>query len=126
MIGILFAVSILGPGIILVTSLLVLNLTVVVGTINGLNQIFYANIVGSTSEPLIFALPQFVVAWLNLESGFEGCFVNELNAYWRTWLKFAFPILSSCISNTVTVFHTKRVDFVAFEVFGSIFVLNKN
>ena len=87
MIGILLAIVI--AGIILVTLLLVLNLTVAAGTINGL--IFYANIVGSTSEPLIFALPQFVVAWLNLESGFDGCFIDGLNAYWRTWLKFAFP-----------------------------------
>ena len=87
MIGILLAVLI--TGVILVTLLLMLNLTVAVGTINGL--IFYANIVDSTSEPLTFALPKFVVAWLNLESGFDGCFINGLNAYWRTWLKFAFP-----------------------------------
>ena len=87
MIGVLLAVSI--AGIILVTILLVLNLTVAVGTINGL--IFYANIVHSTSEPLTFALPQIVVAWLNLESGFDGCFINGLNAYWRTWLRFVFP-----------------------------------
>ena len=88
MIGIVLAVLI--TGIVLVTLLLVLNLTVAVGTINGL--IFYANIVGSTSEPLTFALPQFVVAWLNLESGFDGCFINGLDAYWKTWLKFAFPM----------------------------------
>ena len=87
MIGVLLAVSI--AGIILVTILLILNLTVAVGTINGL--IFYANIIHSTSEPLTFALPQIVVAWLNLESGFDGCFINGLNAYWRTWLKFVFP-----------------------------------
>ena len=69
--------------------LLVLNLTVAVGTINGL--IFYANIVGSTSEPLTFALPRVVVSWLNLEPGIDGCFINELDAYWKIWLRFAFP-----------------------------------
>ena len=88
MIGIVLAVLI--TGIVLVTLLLVLNLTVAVGTINGL--VFYANIVGSTSEPLIFTLPRFVVAWLNLESGFDGCFINGLDVYWKTWLKFAFPM----------------------------------
>ena len=88
MIGVVLAVLI--TGIVLVTLLLVLNLTVAVGTINGL--VFYANIVGSTSEPLMFALPQFVVAWLNLESGFDGCFINGLDAYWKMWLKFAFPM----------------------------------
>ena len=77
MIGVLLAVSI--AGIILVTILLILNLTIAIGTINGL--IFYANIVGSTSEPLTFALPQIVVAWLNLESGFDGCFINGLNLH---------------------------------------------
>ena len=87
MLGILLAVLI--TGVILVTLLLVLNLTVAVGTINGL--VFYANIVGSTSRPLTFALPQLVVAWLNLESGVDGCFIDGLDAYWRTWLKFVFP-----------------------------------
>ena len=88
MTGIILALLI--AGIILVTLLPVLNLTVTVGTINGL--IFYANIVGSTSKPLTFVLPQFIVAWLNLESGFDGCFINGLDAYWNTWLKFAFPM----------------------------------
>ena len=82
-------IAVLITGIILVTLLLVLNLTVAVGTFNGL--IFYANIVGSTSEPLCFALPQFVVMWLNLESGLDVCFINGLDAYWKTRLKFAFP-----------------------------------
>ena len=88
MIGTVLAVLI--AGIILVTLLIVLNLTVAVGTINGL--IFYANIVGSISEPLKFALPNYVVAWINLDLGFDGCFINGLDAYWKTWLKFAFPM----------------------------------
>ena len=88
MIGIVLAILIMG--ITLVTLLLVLNLTVAVGTINGL--VFYANIVGSISEPLKFALPNFVVAWINLDLGFNGCFINGLDAYWKTWLKFVFPM----------------------------------
>ena len=88
MIGTVLAVLI--AGIILVTLLIVLNLTVAVGTINGL--VFYANIVGSISEPLKFALPNYVVAWINLDLGFDGCFINGLDAYWKTWLKFAFPM----------------------------------
>ena len=88
MIGILLAVLI--TGIILVTVLLMLNLTVAVGTINGL--IFYANIVRSTPRPLTFALPEFIVAWLNLEPGFDGCFIDGLDGYWKTWLKFIFPM----------------------------------
>ena len=99
MIGTVLAVLI--TGIILVTLFLQLNLTVAVGTINGL--IFYANIVGSTSEPLTFALPQFVVAWLNLEPGFDGCFINGLDAYWKTWLKFAFPMYAFFLVVSVIV-----------------------
>ena len=87
MIGIVLAVLI--TGIVLVTLILILNLTVAVGTVNGL--IFYANIVGSTSRPLTLALPELVVAWLNLEPGFDGCFINGLDGYWKTWLKFTFP-----------------------------------
>ena len=88
MTGIVLAVAI--AGLILVAIVLILNLTVAAGTINGL--IFYANVVGSTSEPLMFALPKFIVAWLNLDSGIDGCFINGLDAYWRTWLKFVFPV----------------------------------
>ena len=87
MLGIVLAFLI--AGIVLVMLLLVLNLTVAVGTINGL--IFYANVVGSTSKPLTFALPRVVVAWFNLEPGFDGCFINGLDAYWKIWLKVAFP-----------------------------------
>ena len=88
MIGIILAVLI--TGIVLVILLLVLNLTVATGTINGL--IFYANVVSSTSKSIVFASPQLVIAWLNLESGFDGCFISGLDAYWKTWLKFVFPM----------------------------------
>ena len=87
MIGFITAVFIVG--FILVTVLLLLNLTVASGTISGL--ILYANIVSSTSEPIHFASPRIVIAWLNLEHGFEICLINGLDAYWKTWLTFIFP-----------------------------------
>ena len=80
MIGFIAAVFMVG--FVLVAVLLLLNLTVASGTINGL--ILYANIVSSTSEPISFASPQIIVAWLNLEHGFETCFINGLDAYWKT------------------------------------------
>jgi hypothetical protein len=71
-----------------------LNLTVSVGTINGL--IFYANIVwanrslffitGETSFPLVF------IAWLNLDLGILICFYDGMDMYALTWLQYAFPI----------------------------------
>ena len=81
-------------GILLVAFLLVCNLTVPVGTINGL--IFYANIVASNRAILLpFEKPNFFtvfIAWLNLDFGFQTCFFNGMNGYIKTWLQLAFPL----------------------------------
>ena len=80
-------------GIGLIFMLLTLNLTVSVGTINGL--LFYANIL-KLNEPVLFpnisipVLSQFI-SWLNLDFGFNVCFFNGLDGYWKTWLQFIFP-----------------------------------
>ena len=81
-------------GIILVLLLFLLQLTVAIGTVNGL--IFYANIVavnkaiflpsGNTNFLTVF------VAWLNLDLGIETCFYDGMDAYARTWLQFVFPL----------------------------------
>uniref|UniRef100_A0A1X7TRS0 Uncharacterized protein n=1 Tax=Amphimedon queenslandica TaxID=400682 RepID=A0A1X7TRS0_AMPQE len=70
----LFAVM----GVLLVVLLIALNLTVSVGTLNGL--LFYANIV-KLYEPVFSrkgALPvsSQVISWINLDFGFEICFYN--------------------------------------------------
>ena len=82
-------------GIALVVFLMLLNLTVSVGTINGL--IFYANIVranhaiffphGTNNE--FFSI---FIAWFNLDLGIETCFYSGLDAYVKTWLQFLFPL----------------------------------
>ena len=81
-------------GILLVTALLALNMTVSVGLINGF--IFYANIVSagsavffSSSEP---SFPSVFVAWLNLDIGIDVCFIDGLDAYTKTWFHLAFPV----------------------------------
>ena len=81
-------------GILLVTALLALNMTVSVGLINGF--IFYANIVSAgsavffpSSEP---SFPSVFVAWLNLDIGIDVCFIDSLDAYAKTWLQLAFPV----------------------------------
>ena len=81
-------------GLLLVTALLALNMTVAIGLINGL--IFYANIVSAngavffpSSEP---SFPTVFVAWLNLDFGIDVCFFDGLDTYSKTWLQLAFPV----------------------------------
>ena len=81
-------------GILLVTALLALNMTVAVGLINGF--IFYANIISAnsavffpSSEP---SFPTVFVAWLNLNIGIDVCFFDSLDTYTKTWLQLVFPV----------------------------------
>ena len=81
-------------GILLVAILMFLNLTVSLGTVNGL--LFYANMI-KLNEALFFTggsvpvVSQFI-SWLNLDLGIEVCLLDGLDAYWKTWLQFAFPL----------------------------------
>ena len=83
-------------GFLLVFFIGVLNLTVTQGMINGL--VFYANIVW-TYQSVLFPnrIPSELIffkafiAWLNLDFGIEMCFINNLNAFWKSWLQFVFP-----------------------------------
>ena len=79
-------------GIILVGLILVLNLTVAVGTLNGI--VFYANVVAANSAIFLPSDPCIlttVIAWLNLDIGFDTCLYKGMDAYWKTWLQFLFP-----------------------------------
>ena len=79
-------------GIGIVAMLLMLNLTVAVGTLNGV--IFYANIVASNfSTFLPFSSPNFItvfIAWLNLDIGMNICFFEGLDSYWKLWFDILF------------------------------------
>ena len=80
-------------GIVLVAVLMILNLSLSVGTINGL--LFYANMV-KLNEAFFFpnasipVVSQFI-SWLNLDLGIEVCLFDGLDGYWNTWLQFVFP-----------------------------------
>ena len=82
-------------GIALVVFLMLFNLTVSVGTINGL--IFYANIVRA-NHAIFFPhgtnnkFLSIFIAWINLDLGIETCFYSGLDAYVKTWLQFLFPV----------------------------------
>ena len=80
-------------GVCLVAVLLLLQVSVANGTINGL--IFFANIVqanrsdffplGDTNILTVF------IAWLNLDLGIETCFYDGMTTYVYAWLQFLFP-----------------------------------
>ena len=100
---IVFAVA----GIALVVLLLACNLTVAMGTINGL--IFYANIIavdrsvffpsGDTNILTVF------IAWLNLDLGIESCFYDGMEAYGRMWLQFVLiPYIYVWVLIAITIF----------------------
>ena len=81
-------------GMVLVAAILALNLTVAVGTLNGI--IFYANIIGANSSIFLpFQKPNIItvfISWFNLELGFNTCFFEEMDAHSKTLIQLAFPV----------------------------------
>ena len=99
-------------GFLLVFIIIILNLTVSQGMINGL--IVYANIVWSYNATVdkdynypsileyyiggndfgyssFHAFLKVFLAWLNLDFGIQTCFIEDLNSFGKTWLQFVFP-----------------------------------
>ena len=110
-------------GVILVVLLLMLDLTISIGAINGL--IFYSNIVylhrdiffmGSSSTIKFLFTYQ---AWMNLDFGITMCFFDGYTTYVSTWMQFVFPlfiwflvlaiILASSYSRNLAKITTVRV-----------------
>ena len=81
-------------GLLIVAFLLITNLTVATGTLNGV--IFYANIIGANQDLFMpfqhTEFPTVFVHWLNLNSGFDFCFLKNMDSYIESWLKFMLPI----------------------------------
>ena len=81
-------------GLALVFLLVICNLTVTEGTLNGL--IFYANIIW-VNKAIFFPsnhtnILTVFIAWVNLDLGIQTCFYDGMDAYEKTWLQFAFPL----------------------------------
>jgi predicted outer membrane repeat protein len=93
-------------GIALVILLLVLNLTVAVGTLNAI--IFFANIVGANSSAFFLSseitFASVFISWLNLDIGIDSCFFEGMDAYSKTWLQLAFPAYIIFIITMVILF----------------------
>ena len=86
-------VSAILAGLTVVILMLTLNLTVAKGTLNGM--IFYSNIIAANQGLFLqFDHPNFLsvfISWLNLDLGFDACFIKGLDTYFKVWLQLAFP-----------------------------------
>ena len=103
-------ISAILAGVLLVILLLVLNLTVAIGTINGI--ILYANIVHANIST--FTEPNFVtifIAWLNLEIGINTCFFEGMDMYWKTLLQLIFPAYVIFLVIMVIVISERSIRF---------------
>ena len=91
---VLIIIVALVAGIALVALILFLNITVAVGTINGV--IFYANIINANSSAFLrdstLNFPSVFISWLNLDIGFDICLYDGIDTYEKTWLQLVFPI----------------------------------
>ena len=81
-------------GIAVVVLLLLSNLTVAKGPLNAM--IFYANVLaGNQALYLPFENINFehvFISWLNLDIGFDICFIKGLDMYLKVWLQLLFPV----------------------------------
>ena len=83
--------SILIGGLLLVALLFVLNITVAVGTINGL--IFYANMIAA-NKTIYFtkvSFPSVFISWFNLELGIDMCFIDGMDTHGKAWVELILP-----------------------------------
>ena len=89
-----FTIGVFLAGLCLVALILALNLTVAMGTLNA--TIFYANVLATNRQFFLpfdhLTLHNALIAWLNLDIGFDMCFFKGLNAYAKAWLQIVFPV----------------------------------
>ena len=103
-------------GILLVTAILMLNMTVAVGTLNGL--IFYANIL-STGRSVLLPLQEdnhlkfanILVSWLNMDSGIDVCYIDGIDTYTKWWLQLAFPAYVFILVAAIILVSSRSVKF---------------
>ena len=106
-------------GIFLVALLLVCNMTISQGTLNGL--IFYANVIAisgltNVQNCSIHPVLSVFIAWVNLDLGIETCFYPGMNTYQKIWLQFAFPLY--IILLVIAILVVSYYSTTAMKVFG--------
>ena len=106
-------------GAVLVALLLICNMTISHGTVNGL--IFFANVVsisGLTTPQncSIHPVLSVFIAWVNLDLGVETCFYPGMTTYQKTWLQFAFPLYIVLL--VVAILVASYYSSTAMKIFG--------
>ena len=119
-------------GIVLVLFLIIVDLTVSKGCLNGI--IFYANIVWLNKDiylpPGTPALFRVFIAWINLSLGIETCFYKGMDAYSKIWLRYVFPVylwgimLFMYLMSSRSYFFTKLISKNAVQVLATLFLLS--
>ena len=119
-------------GIVLVLFLIIADLTISKGCLNGV--IFYANIVWLNNNtylpencPMVLTI---FLAWINLDLGVETCFFKGMDAYTKAWLQFVFPLylwaimLFMYIMSSWSTFFTKLIRKNSIQVLATLFLLS--
>ena len=99
-------------GILLVSIIKVLDLTVTRGIVNGF--IFYSNVVWRNNAVLFslqdrqsagYYVINLPIAWINLDFGIETCicFSENLDQLTKTGLQFVFPVYIWCIAGLIII-----------------------
>ena len=133
--GMVAAAVFIAAGVALVAVMVACNLTISVGTLNGL--IFYANVV-RVNHPIFFpsdanTFVNFLgvfIAWINLDLGIESCFYDGMDVYGKTGLQFVFPVYVWAIVGLL-IFLSRRYSIVvriigthAPQVLATLFLLS--
>ena len=106
-------------GMLLVALLLLCNMTISHGTLNGL--IFYANVVSITGlaslrNCSVHPMFSLFIAWVNLDFGVETCFYVGMDTIQKTWLQFAFPLYIWLLVGAIIL--ASHYSATAMKVFG--------
>ena len=119
-------------GLLLIIVLMVLKLTVSVGTIN--DFIFYSNAIQAQrtvffSSNISASFLSSFVALLNLDQGMETCLYDGFDSYTEIWLQFCFPLyvgllmIYSIISSHYSVHISRLSSKNAVQVFATLYLL---
>ena len=103
---IIITIIVIVAGIVLVVLLYFLNLTVTIGTINGI--MFYANVVSINNSVFlvndnVFKFLRVFISFVNLDLGIETCFYNGMDGYIKTCLQLFFPLYLIIIAVSIII-----------------------